>query len=53
MEASAALAHDDPAGLDLLAALGVASVIATFVFVHDREIVSSAATEPEFYSPGA
>jgi MFS family permease len=34
-----------------LAALGVASVIATFVFVHDREIASSAATEPEFYSP--
>jgi EmrB/QacA subfamily drug resistance transporter len=36
-----------------LAALGVASVIATFVFVHDREIASSAATEPELYSPGA
>jgi len=34
-----------------LAALGVASVIATFVFVHDREIASSAATEPELYSP--
>jgi hypothetical protein len=28
-------------------------VIATFVFVHDREIASSAATEPELYSPGA
>jgi Na+/melibiose symporter-like transporter len=36
-----------------LAALGVASIVATFVFVNDREIVSSAATEPEFYSPGA
>jgi EmrB/QacA subfamily drug resistance transporter len=34
-----------------LAALGVASVVATFVFVNDREIASSAATEPEFYSP--
>jgi EmrB/QacA subfamily drug resistance transporter len=34
-----------------LAALGVASVVATFVFVNDREIASSAATEPEFYTP--
>jgi Na+/melibiose symporter-like transporter len=32
-----------------LVALGVASIVATFVFVHDREIVSSTAieTEPE------
>jgi MFS family permease len=33
-----------------LAALGVASIVATFVFVNDREIASSAATEPELYS---
>jgi Na+/melibiose symporter-like transporter len=33
-----------------LAALGFVSVVATFVFVNDREIVSSAATEPELYS---
>ena len=33
-----------------LAALGVVSVVATFVFVHDREIASSAAIEPEFSS---
>jgi hypothetical protein len=38
-------------GLWFLAALGVASVVATFVFVNDREIASSAATEPEFYTP--
>jgi len=25
--------------------------VATFVFVNDREIASSAATEPEFYTP--
>jgi EmrB/QacA subfamily drug resistance transporter len=34
-----------------LVVLGVASVVATFVFVNDREIASSAATEPELYSP--
>ena len=33
-----------------LAILGVVSVVATFVFVHDREIASSAAIEPEFSS---
>jgi EmrB/QacA subfamily drug resistance transporter len=33
-----------------LAALGIASVVATFVFVNDREIASSVATEPELYS---
>jgi len=33
-----------------LVVLGIVSVIATFVFVNDREIATSAATEPEFYS---
>ena len=28
----------------------IVSVVATFVFVNDREIATSAATEPEFYS---
>jgi MFS family permease len=36
-----------------LAVLGVASIVATFVFVNDREIASSAATEPELYSSSA
>jgi hypothetical protein len=26
------------------------SIVATFVFVHDREIATSAVTEPELYS---
>jgi len=33
-----------------LAVLGVVSIVATFVFVNDREIASSAAAEPEFYT---
>ena len=33
-----------------LVVLGVASVVATFVFVNDREIATSAATEPEVYT---
>ena len=33
-----------------LVVLGIVSVVATFVFVNDREIATSAATEPEFYS---
>jgi EmrB/QacA subfamily drug resistance transporter len=33
-----------------LVALGIVSVVATFVFVNDREIATSAATEPELYS---
>jgi EmrB/QacA subfamily drug resistance transporter len=33
-----------------LVVLGAVSIVATFVFVHDREIATSAVTEPELYS---
>jgi MFS family permease len=35
-----------------LVVLGIVSVVATFVFVNDREIATSTATEPEVYTSG-